>query len=151
MQYLHLYYSAVLLALFPAPLYLVRKPAYDVRLLRGLAVTIVVTVDMIGMYCSDGIDLGLYRQNFEEGYEHRFPDVGFRRLIDLFNFLSAPLSGLTLIIGTVSLFTAYRLARFYRISFVLLLIVWFMHTAVVRDFSKCASDLRYPLQLLDCC
>lgn len=136
MQYLHVYYLVIAIVMNAMPIVLKKHPGYDSRLVATLCATLISMVYLVGMLRTDGVDFEVYRQNFEESYEDSIPDWGFRLLIDGFRLLHLPFSGLMLLIGMVSILATHRLARAFDLNFALLLLLWFMHMAVVKDFSQ---------------
>ena len=148
MQYVHLYYLTVTIALCAVPLYLRRRLSYDIRLLSGILGALVSVVYLVGMIRSEGIDLDIYRENYEGSYQNSIPDVGFRLLMYLLKVVHLPFEALMLIMGITSILAIHRLSMSFRLSFTLLLLLWFIHLAVVRDFSQTRIGFAMALAVL---
>lgn len=148
MQYLHIYYLAIAFVMNAMPIFLKKNPGYDSRLVATLSALLIAAVYLAGMLRTDGVDFDVYRQNFEESYEDSIPDWGFRLLIDALRFLHLPFSSLMLLIGVISIYAIHRLARAFELSFALLLLLWFMHMAVVRDFSQTRIGLAVSIAVI---
>lgn len=136
MRYLHVYYLSIIFAMYAMPLYLKRHPGHDSKLISGIFGLLISVVYLAGMMRAEGIDLDVYRENFDDSYENSIPDIGFRLLIDGLKALHLPFEALMLLMGVFSILAIHRLSRSFDINFVLLLLLWFMHLAVVRDFSQ---------------
>lgn len=148
MQYLHIYYLSIVIALNAMPIILKKRPGYDSRLVITLCALLIAVVYLAGMLRTDGVDLEVYRQNFEDSYEDSIPDVGFRFLIDALRLLHVPFQGMMLLMGAVSIFAIHRLARTFTLNFALLLLIWFMHMAVVKDFSQTRIGFAISLAII---
>jgi hypothetical protein len=148
MQFLYIYYSIIGISFCMLPLYLRRRSSHDIRLLIGVIGTLVSLVYLLGMMRSDGIDLDIYRASYEDSYENSIPDLGFRLLIHLLNAMHLPFEVLMLIIGATSILAIKRLCKSFHLSFVLLLLLWFLHFAVVRDFAQTRIGFAIALAMI---
>lgn len=147
MPYSYAYYFAALLAIASVPVFLGRNTDVARRGARYLVVMIVLLVYMAGMLRADGVDLEQYRFVFEVNHEE-IPDVGFRWFMAIFKTFGLPFEVMMLVIGVSSIFSIRRLANYFNVSFGLLLILWFLHIAVVRDFAQFRSGFALALAVL---
>tara|TARA_R100001143_G_scaffold63552_1_gene71817 strand:- start:8717 stop:9748 length:1032 start_codon:yes stop_codon:yes gene_type:complete len=114
---------------------------------RTLIIVMVVLVYLVGMMRTGGIDVENYLYAFNEDVTF-IPDVGFQLIIILFNALGLPFAAMMLFISFINIYALRKIASFYHVSFGLLLILWFFHIVVVRDFAQMRSGLAVSLALL---
>lgn len=146
MSYAAIYYAVLAAALLVLPIYW--RPN---RSLDGSYLKLVCTAGLLVLYFgallrTDGVDFEVYRENYLNPlYENAIPDPGFQGLMAISRALHAPFSVIVLFMGTVSIAAIYRLSHHFRIDVTLLLLVWLMHLAVVRDFSQTRVGFAFAI------
>lgn len=94
---------------------------------------------------SYGVDVKNYRYCYEVDYTSGIPDIGFRALIDIYNYFGIPLELFFLSVGITFLVSLYKLSRFYKVSYMLVLFLYLLHLVVVRDFAQLRVSLAISL------
>lgn len=146
MSYLTLYYFTAMLAMFFIPAFIPSRTYKDWRGLRAFILLLVTIVYAAGMMRTAGVDLENYIHAFDYDYE-LIPDIGFQVIIKFFKSLGLPFTGMILAIGAVNYFAVLLLARHYSVSIGLLVILWFLHIVVVRDFANLRSSLAISIAI----
>lgn len=144
MPYIYLYYFATLIAVASIPVFLDRNRGVAGLGIRYLVVVVVLLVYMTGMLREDGVDIGQYRFAFDVNHEE-ITDVGFQWVMAIFKIFGLPFEAMMLVIGASSILALRRLADYFNVNFGLLLILWFLHIAVVRDFAQFRSGFALSL------
>jgi hypothetical protein len=146
MTYVTLYYFAAMLAIFFIPAFTPSRTYKDSIGLRTLVLLLLIFVYTTGMSRTAGVDMENYIYAFE--YDHEFiPDIGFQVIIKFFKLLDLPFFWIMLTIGAVNFFAVFRLARHYSVSVGLLVLLWFLHIAVVRDFAQLRTSLAISIAI----
>lgn len=115
--------------------------------LRTILVLLIISIYIVGMARIKGVDMDNYLYAFE--YDPTLiPDFGFQYLMQLFSFFQFSFVDLMFLIAIINLFALKRLATHFKVSFGLLLILWFLHIAVVRDFAQLRSSLAISLAII---
>lgn len=135
LTYAFLYYIAAGLALASAPLLFYRFGKNDVFLIKKIIIFIVCFVYLIGMLRQDGVDYSGYVYSYYNDHSY-IPDSGFRALMFSFDSLGLPFEALMLLVGAVNILSLRRAAKYFAINFEPLFIFYFLHLAIVRDFSQ---------------
>jgi hypothetical protein len=144
-DYIFYYYSTAILSLSLAPL--IWGLISHLRLIKfigGLTFFAVISTYLIGMLRQDGIDYSNYLYAYYWDASD-IPDVGFRVLVFLFHSAGMSFQGMMLSIGIFTLFSLRRVAKYFDINFALLLIVYFLHLAIVRDFSQIRAGIALAI------
>jgi len=144
--YILFYYLAASLAMFSTPLFFLRYRNNDILAIRYLIVLIVTITYIIGMLRQDGVDYSIYFSAFYEDHTE-IPDIGFQLLMLSFNSLQSPFQVMMLFIAIATILSLCRAARYFTVSFGLLFILYFLHLAVVRDFSQLRVGLAVALAI----
>lgn len=147
MPYLYLYYSAALLAVASIPVFLDRNRDVAILGVRYLVLVVVLLVYMAGMLREDGVDIEQYRFAFDVDHES-ITDVGFQWFMAIFKTFGLPFEAMMLVIGFSSILAIRRLADYFDVNFGLLLILWFLHIAVVRDFAQFRAGFALSIAIL---
>lgn len=147
MEFTIIYYFTAASCILMIPIF-VRGPNYQDYILPRTAIVCVITfVYGLGMIRVGGVDMDNYRYAFESDPTF-IPDVGFQLLLEIYRALNLPFMVLMLSIATTNLYAIVRLARLFDLSLGLLLILWFLHIVVVRDFSQLRSSLAISLAII---
>jgi hypothetical protein len=94
-----------------------------------------------------GIDYGNYRFSYYEDPSF-IPDQGYQLLMQLLRFTQMPFEGVMLLFSIVTIFSLRRASRHFQVSFSLLIIIYLLHFAVIRDFAQLRSGLAISLALI---
>lgn len=94
-----------------------------------------------------GVDYGSYLVAYYTN-PSTIPDYGFQWLIYFFNLLGLPFEAMVFLFGIVTLLSLRRAARYFSVNFILLLLLYFMHLAVVRDFAQLRSGFAMALVVI---
>jgi hypothetical protein len=130
------YYSTAILALSLAPfVWGLRSRPLLIKFMGGLTFFAVIATYLIGMLRQNGIDYEAYTYAYYQDASD-IPDVGFRLLVFLFRSAGLSFQGMMLFVGIFTLFSLRRVAKYFDISFALLLIFYFLHMALIRDFAQ---------------
>ena len=147
LTYTFFYYIAACFALASAPLLFNRFGKNDSSAVKTLVILIVCATYLAGMFRQNGVDYSGYAYSYY--YDHSYiPDIGFAALMFCFNLLGLPFEALMLLISVVNLLSLRRSAKYFAISFVPLLIIYFLHLAIVRDFSQLRVGFAIALAIL---
>ena len=130
--YSEIYYPAIFVAI-PTLFLCTVKSAQD-RLSFALA-ALLGLVYLIGMYRTDGVDIANYLA-FYNGKDQAVFDVGFSTLIFISNKLGLEFRSFLLIIGLVNLLLLARICKHFDSKFGIVLAIYLLHIAIVRDFSQ---------------
>jgi len=146
MSYIYIYYTTAMLSVMLLPV-LYRDSRGDVELvgIRWMFGALLMCSYLIGMSRIGGVDQATYLHYFNVG---GVPDRGFQGLIDIFKYFSFPYNSIIFFVGCVTLFSAYRVAKHYKVSFIFLLVLLFLHLIVVRDFAQLRIGLAISLALI---
>lgn len=115
--------------------------------LKALIVLVVGATYLIGMIRQFGVDYSEYLPAFYED-SSQIPDIGFRLLMFLFGSVGLPFEIMMLFMGLLNLLSLRRVAKYFDVSFVLLLVLYFLHLAVVRDFAQLRVGFALTIALL---
>ncbi len=131
-----IYYITTIGAIICVPLIDLSR---EKNLWKGFRAWVWISVSAIylfGMLRSEGVDVANYRYIYEVDYTSGFTELGFGLLIDAFNALGLPWEALQFFTGLVGLLAISRLAKHFGCSKSLLLLLFFLHLIVVRDFAQ---------------
>jgi hypothetical protein len=145
--YILFYYLAAGLALASTPLFFLRHRNSDLVAIRNFIILIVSITYLVGMIRQDGVDYSNYFSAFYQDHTE-IPDIGFQALMFSFNSLGFPFQVMMLFIAAVTILSLRRAAKYFAISFGLLLMLYFLHLAVVRDFSQLRVGFAVALAIL---
>ncbi|XHR85599.1 MAG: EpsG family protein [Gloeotrichia echinulata GP01] len=115
--------------------------------LKAFIVLVVSAIYLIGMIRQFGVDYDSYLPAFYED-SSQIPDIGFRLLMLLFSSVGLPFEMMMLFIGVLTLLSLRRVAKYFDVSFALLLVLYFLHLAVVRDFAQIRVGFALIMDLL---
>lgn len=135
LTYTFLYYIAAGLALASTPLLFYKFGKYDGFLIKKIIIVFVCFVYLVGMFRQDGVDYSGYVYSYYNDHTY-IPDSGFRALMFSFDSLGLPFEALMFLVATVNILSLRRAAKYFAISFEPLFIIYFLHLAIVRDFSQ---------------
>jgi hypothetical protein len=142
------YYLVVIAGVMALPFFFAeRDPRIGPRLKAALVAAIII-VYLLAMFRTRGVDMRMYMMIYNDLNIFGAADIGFATLIQILNFFGAPFASLMLIAGLASLAALWRLSRHFQVSFALLLVFWFAHLAVVRDFSQFRVGFAVSIALL---
>lgn len=135
LTYTTIYYTAIFCSLACLPVFFAKQDKFEHRNTKAAITLVIIMVYLAAMLRNKGVDVGNYRDLFlvDSG---SVSDVGFAFLIKALNAVGAPFFSLLLVSGIVSIVALNRAAKYFHVSFALLLVFWFAHIAVVRDFSQ---------------
>ena len=102
------------------------------------------------MLRAEGVDIANYRYAFDVN-PNFIPDIGFSALIRLWKSAGLPFWSMMLAIGAINMAALIRISRTYKIDLTLLIVLWFCHLAVVRDFAQLRIGLAISIFLLAIC
>ena len=132
-MYLSIYYTFVTLLGMSNLLGLIDRFRSSMNL---LSVLFLCPVYLIGMVRIDGVDLDNYRLAYGKISGWGIYDVGFNFLTTLFHKLSIPIEGFLFFLGAYTLIVYWRICKFYRVEFGLVLFILLLHLLIVRDFAQ---------------
>ena len=101
-----------------------------------LSVLFLCPVYLMGMVRVDGVDFDNYRFAYGKISGWGIYDVGFNFLTTLFYQLSIPIEGFLFCLGAYTLIAYWRICKFYRVDFGLVLFILLLHLLIVRDFAQ---------------
>lgn len=87
-----------------------------------------------GMIRTDGVDFNTYLNYFDD--TDLINDYIFKLIVNIMNYFSINLTTFFAIQALVTVYAIYKLSYIYKASFVLVLCIFLIHSAVVRDFSQ---------------
>ena len=146
--YIFFYYTTASVSLlFTLFLWDSKSRNVPMNALKALIVLVVGATYLIGMIRQFGVDYGEYLPAFYED-SSQIPDIGFRLLMFLFSSVGLPFEIMMLFMGLLNLLSLRRVAKYFDVSFVLLLVLYFLHLAVVRDFAQLRVGFALTIALL---
>lgn len=146
MSYALAYYAILAVAVMIVPMHFRQTRSLDADYLKLLSTALMLALYIGGLLRSDGVDFQVYRENYlSPDYENLIPDLGFQALISVFRAMGLPFSALVVFIGLVSVAAMHRLARHFRIDLTLLILVWLLHLAIVRDLSQTRIGFAFSI------
>lgn len=95
-----------------------------------------IPVYLLGAARSDGVDIVIYRKVYENLEKNSIVDPGYKLLAWLGNYIGMNFEIFMLSIGIYTIFVYWKLSKHFQVSFGILFAVYFLHLAVVRDFSQ---------------
>ncbi|MFL0799722.1 MAG: EpsG family protein [Agarilytica sp.] len=107
----------------------------------------IIAVYLFGMLRKDGVDIDNYLMAYYDDVTH-IPDVGFQYLMLVFKTMHLPFEAMMLCIACINLYALRRVSTYYSVSFGLVLVIWFLHIAVVRDFAQLRSSVAISVALI---
>lgn len=147
LDYVFAYYTVAVLSVLLAP-FIRWEPKTRSRssgiLLRFWIILILSITYLVGMIRQYGIDYEAYLYAFYKD-SSIIPDIGFRVLMFLFHSAGFRFEVMMLSIGFFTLYSLKRVARKFDISFTLYLILYFLHLALIRDFSQLRIGLAMSI------
>jgi hypothetical protein len=147
MDFIVIYYTATLASLLVIPMFVAGPSFKHFTGPRTAIVLLVVLVYALGMSRYAGVDMENYIYAFESDPAF-IPDIGFQSIIEFYSALGLPFFVLMLSIAATNFFAITRLASHFNLSFGLMLIIWFFHIVVVRDFAQLRSSLAISLAII---
>ncbi len=113
----------------------------------NIGVLFFLLVYLLGMYREFGVDYITYAEAY---YHDRslIPDLGYSLLTTFSNEVGMSLSAFFLLQGGVTLIAISRFSRKLNADIAVVLFVYFLHLAVVRDFSQSRVGLAVAIYLL---
>jgi hypothetical protein len=146
--YIFFYYTTASVSLLFTLLFWNSKSRnIPINVLKQFIVLVVAAIYLIGMIRQFGVDYDSYLPAFYED-SSQIPDIGFRLLMLLFHSVGLPFEIMMLFMGVLTLLSLRRVAEYFDISFVLLLVLYFLHLAVVRDFAQLRVGFALTIALL---
>lgn len=144
--YIFWYYTVAVLAVASMPMFLYRERR-ELVALRTYVVILVGLAYLVAMARQDGVDHSNYVRAYQTNPEEIF-DRGYQLLMRIFKSAGLPFESLILLSALTTLVALWRAARFFGVSFGLLLLIYFLHLAVVRDFAQFRSGLALATVLI---
>ena len=135
------------------------RMSFSLRLVIYLSL---ISVYILGMSRSKGVDHGTYRANFD-GLVKNIYDPGYVMITDFLNFLNIPFELALVLFGLISVISIFKISRYFNVYFFPLFFIYFAHLFVGTDFSQLRTGLavsiatfafvsnakfRYPLYFL---
>jgi len=145
--YTWFYYFAALAGVAAVPFMFSGRQFDRYVLPRTLATALLIVIYFLGMTRVAGVDFVNYQYAYDVDPTF-IPEIGFRALLIIFRSLGLPLTFLLLFIGLVDLFALRRVSRHFGVSFVLLLVLWFLHIVVVRDLAQIRIGLAISVVMI---
>jgi EpsG family len=146
MSYTTAYYVTLAFAVAIMPLYFRPVRSQDANYLRLLSITLMIVLYVAGLLRTEGVDFEVYRENYNNPqYENIIPDLGYQALMEVFRALGLPFHFLIVFIGLVSVAALQRLARHFDIDLAMLILIWLLHLAVVRDLAQTRIGLAFSI------
>ena len=143
MLYSSLYIPAFIVACLALFLTLFRDTGL---IARALIATVVLPVTMIGGFRFAGPDIKSYSRLYENGGVDLF-DTVFYMLMKIGNSIGLPLEIFMLSMISLNVIIYWRLSKFFKVDFLIVLTVLFMHLYVTRDLSQIRVGLAVGLVL----
>ena len=145
-SFLVAYYCVAGVALAGSWSFFLKQQNHELAAVRAIFILMLIVVYIFGMLRTGGPDFGTYARAFYGDYEI-IPDVGYQVLMYLFNTIGLPYQSLMLLVAVVTIFSFRRAAKYFSISFGLLFLLYFLHLAVIRDFSQLRVGLSIALAI----
>lgn len=146
MKYTAIYYAVLAAAVLILPMYWRPTRSLDASYFKWVCTAALLVLYYSALLRTDGVDFEVYRENYLNPlYENAIPDPGYQALMAVSRTLNAPFSVVVIFMGTVSVAAIYRLSRHFRIDVTLLLTVWLMHLAIVRDLSQTRVGFAFAI------
>ncbi len=146
MTYEIIYYLAIFLFTIFLPFFIMQEVNYLIRIFRIIPAVTLTILYLIAAIRNDGIDFSNYYSDYI-GIK-TIPDKGYQFIVDISRFFELPYSAFLFIIGCITIYAIYRISTFYQVSYVLCLILFLSHSAVVRDFSQMRIGLAISLFMI---
>lgn len=144
------YYVAAVCGLIALPVLLGQQDRSRFKAWWPLLLISVLAIYFVGMIRVRGVDMANYRYAYEVD-PTRLPDFGFRLLIIACRSVGLPFQVFMLGIGMVNAWAIRRLALRFNVGLLPLVIVWFLHLVIVRDFAQLRISFAASLALLAIC
>jgi hypothetical protein len=123
------------------------KSLYARKLLDNLIFLLGMSIYMVGMMRQDGIDYAGYLFAYYEDPLF-IPDKGYQILMQLLRLSQLPFEMIMAAISIITIFSLRRASRHFGVNFSLLIIIYLLHFAVIRDFAQLRSGLAISLALI---
>jgi EpsG family len=145
--YLSLYYFVIAICLPMVIISMTTKKNSDFgKLTNMLVIAIISSAYLLAMARQDGIDYSSYVSAYYTKYPE-IPDIGFNLFMSLFRVAELNFELMIITIGIVTLVSLRRVSCFFSVNYSLVLFVYFMHFAIVRDFAQLRSGFAVALIL----
>ena len=120
---------------YAAPVFLVSTLHRFKKSLSVLMTPYVVLLYLIGMSRTAGVDLENYRSHYmDDGVV--ISDPAYNAIAHASLSFGLPFEIFLLVIGCINLIILYKVTRYFEVNFGLVLFIYLLHLAVVRDFSQ---------------
>lgn len=107
----------------------------------------IIPLYLIGMFRSQGVDISNYRRVYENLENSTIVDPGYNFLMYVGNSIGLELEGFLLAIGLLNLFLIFKVCRFLKVNFGIVLAILALHLTVVRDFAQLRVGLAINIAL----
>lgn len=146
-SYLFFYYMAAVLGLVGSPIFFVKPRGGNSSEIGYLIIFVVSITYFAGALRQDGVDYAGYISAYYNNYTE-IPDIGFQMVMYFFNSVGLSFQAMIFFIASVTIFSLRRAAKYFSISFLPLLTLYFLHLAVVRDFSQLRVGFAIALAII---
>jgi hypothetical protein len=146
-SYFLFYYIAAALGLVCSPLFFLKYRGDSLIEIRFFVILVVSFTYLVGALRQNGVDYAGYIYSYYNDYAY-IPDIGFQAVMFFFNSAGLPFQAMMLFIATSTIFSLRSAAKYFGISFIPLLTLYFLHLAVVRDFSQIRVGFAVALAIL---
>jgi hypothetical protein len=147
LSYSLFYYMAAGLGLVGSPIFFLKYKGNGLVETRIFIILVVGITYILGALRQDGVDHAGYISSYYGDYKD-IPDIGFQAMMFSFNLFGLPFQAMMLFIAAVTILSLRRAAKYFSISFAPLLTLYFLHLAVVRDFSQLRIGFAVALAIL---
>lgn len=107
----------------------------------------IIPLYLIGMFRSQGVDILNYRRVYEDLENSTIVDPGYNFLMYVGKSIGLELEGFLLAIGLLNLFLIFKICRFLKVNFGVVLAILALHLTVVRDFAQLRVGLAINVAL----
>ena len=146
-SYLLFYYIAAVLGLVCSPLFFLKYRCGSLVEIRFFIILVVSVTYLVGALRQNGVDYAVYIYSYYNDYAY-IPDVGFKAVMFSFNSVGLPFQAMMLFIAALTILSLRSAAKYFSISFIPLLTLYFLHLVVVRDFSQIRVGFAVALAIL---
>lgn len=146
-SYFIFYYIVAVLGLVGSSIFFIKYRGESLLEIKVFITFVVSITYLVGALRQGGVDYAGYVSSYYGDYTD-IPDIGFQAVMFSFNSFGLPFQAMMLFIAAVTFFSLYRAANFFAIDFAPLLTLYFLHLAIVRDFSQLRIGFAIALAVL---
>ena len=147
-QYVDIYYFFAIALILSLPILYHESRNELLSIYKAYISFLIILIYIYGMLRTDGVDIENYLESYENSDSISIFDKGYMLLSRLFGFFGFPFTSVLFFSGCISIFAVHRLSKFYNLSFVLLISIFFLHTFIVRDFSQFRVGLAIAIAFI---